>query len=50
MVRSSDQIGFGLGPAIPDEFMMALGVRDDWENLVLGGALCLNPGVIVIEA
>lgn len=42
MVRSTDQIGFGLGPAIPDEFMTALGVREDWEDLVLGGALCLN--------
>jgi acyl-CoA hydrolase len=42
MVRSTDQIGFGLGPAIPDEFMTALGLREDWEDLVLGGALCLN--------
>ena len=42
MVRSTDQIGFGFGPAIPDEFMTALGHRDDWEDLVLGGALCLN--------
>ncbi len=42
LVRSADQIGFGLGPAIPDGFMTALGVRDDWENLVIGGALCLN--------
>ena len=42
MVRSTDQIGFGLGPAIPDGFMTALGRRDDWEDLVHFGALCLN--------
>ena len=46
-------VGFGLGPAIPDEFMTALSIRDDWVDLVLGGALCLNfydvftkPGVL----
>ena len=42
MVRPIDTIGFGLGPAIPDAFMTALGDRDDWVELVLGGALMLN--------
>ncbi len=42
MIRPVDQIGFGLGPAIPDGLMTALGARDDWEDLVVGGALCLN--------
>ena len=42
MVRPSDQIGFGLGPGIPDAFLTALGDRDDWTDLVLGGALLLN--------
>jgi acyl-CoA hydrolase len=42
MVRPSDQIGFGLGPGIPDAFLTALGNRDDWTDLVLGGALLLN--------
>ncbi|HVA05405.1 MAG TPA: acetyl-CoA hydrolase/transferase C-terminal domain-containing protein [Acidimicrobiales bacterium] len=42
MVRPTDTIGFGLGPAIPDAFMTALGERDDWVDLVLGGALMLN--------
>jgi acyl-CoA hydrolase len=42
LVRPHDQIGLGLGPAIPDGFLTALGVRDDWEELVVGGALCLN--------
>jgi acyl-CoA hydrolase len=42
LVRPVDTIGFGLGPANPDAFLSALGQRDDWEDLVLGGALCLN--------
>jgi acyl-CoA hydrolase len=41
-VRSTDRIGFGLGPGNPDAFLTALGLRDDWEDLVLGGALCLS--------
>jgi acyl-CoA hydrolase len=42
LVRPVDQIGFGLGPANPDTFLSTLGSRDDWEDLQLGGALCLN--------
>jgi acyl-CoA hydrolase len=42
LVQRVDSIGFGLGPANPDAFLTALGRRDDWEDLVLGGALCLN--------
>jgi acyl-CoA hydrolase len=42
LVRPVDQIGFGLGPANPDMFLSTLGSRDDWEDLQLGGALCLN--------
>ena len=42
LIRRADSIGFGLGPANPDTFLAALGRRDDWEDLVLGGALCLN--------
>jgi len=42
LVRPVDRIGFGLGPANPDAFLAALGRRDDWEDLILGGALCLN--------
>ncbi len=41
-IRATDSIGFGLGPANPDAFLGALGRRDDWDDLVLGGALCLN--------
>jgi acyl-CoA hydrolase len=41
-IRPVDQIGFGLGPANPDAFLTALGTRDDWVDLVLGGALLLN--------
>ena len=39
LVRPRDTIGFGLGPGNPDAFLTALGERDDWEDLVLGGAL-----------
>ncbi len=42
MVRTRDTIGFGLGPANPDGFFTALGQRDDWEDLVFGGALLLG--------
>jgi acyl-CoA hydrolase len=35
-------MGFGLGPANPDTFLTALGARDDWQDLQVGGALCLN--------
>ena len=42
LVRPTDSIGFGLGPANPDAFLTALGARDDWQDLQLGGALCLN--------
>jgi acyl-CoA hydrolase len=42
LLRPVDSIGFGLGPANPDAFLAALGRRDDWEDLILGGALCLN--------
>jgi acyl-CoA hydrolase len=42
LVRPRDTIGFGLGPGNPDAFLAALGERDDWEDLVLGGALLLG--------
>ncbi len=42
LIRPVDQIGFGLGPAIPDALLSALGARTDWEDLQVGGALCLN--------
>src|SRR5580698_6723923 len=42
LVRPVDRIGFGLGPANPDAFLTALARRDDWVDLVLGGALLLN--------
>ena len=42
LVRPRDTIGFGLGPGNPDAFLTALGERDDWERLVLGGALLLG--------
>ena len=42
LIRPVDQIGFGLGPGIPDALLTALGTRDDWEDLQIGGALCLN--------
>jgi acyl-CoA hydrolase len=42
LVRTTDTVGFGLGPGNPDAFLTALGERDDWENLVFGGALLLG--------
>ncbi|MGH9018257.1 MAG: acetyl-CoA hydrolase/transferase family protein [Acidimicrobiales bacterium] len=42
LVRRRDTIGFGLGPGNPDAFLTALGRRDDWEDLVFGGALLLG--------
>jgi acyl-CoA hydrolase len=42
LLRPVDQIGFGLGPGIPDALLTALGARSDWEDLQIGGALCLN--------
>jgi acyl-CoA hydrolase len=42
LLRPVDTLGFGLGPANPDTFLTALGARDDWEDLQVGGALCLN--------
>jgi acyl-CoA hydrolase len=42
LVRPRDTIGFGLGPGNPDAFLTALGARDDWEDLVCGGALLLG--------
>lgn len=52
LVQRRDLVGFGLGPGIPHAFLQALGRRQDWEDLVLGGALlldvyevCTRPGV-----
>ncbi|HEY5109870.1 MAG TPA: acetyl-CoA hydrolase/transferase C-terminal domain-containing protein [Acidimicrobiales bacterium] len=42
LVRTTDAIGFGLGPANPDAFLTALGGRDDWVDLTVGGALLLG--------
>jgi acyl-CoA hydrolase len=42
LIHPVDQIGFGLGPGIPDALLTALGARDDWTDLQIGGALCLN--------
>jgi acyl-CoA hydrolase len=42
MLRARDTIGMGLGPGNPHALLTALGGRDDWEDLVLGGALLLD--------
>ena len=53
LVHTRDTVAFGLGPGIPPAFFTALGERDDWEELVVGGALLLDyfkvltkPGVL----
>lgn len=52
LLRTRDTVGLGLGPANPPAFLDALGGRDDWEELILGGAhllslpqVLLHPGV-----
>lgn len=42
LIRTTDAVGFGLGPANPDAFLTALGRRDDWVDLTFGGALLLG--------
>jgi len=42
LIGTRDTIGFGLGPANPDAFLTALGRRDDWVDLTVGGALLLG--------
>jgi acyl-CoA hydrolase len=42
LLRPTDSVGFGLGPANPACFLTALGQRRDWEDLTLGGALFLG--------
>ena len=53
LIRPIDSIGMGLGPANPHAFLGALGARDDFEDLSIGGALVLGlfdifskPGVV----
>ena len=42
-------VGFGLGPANPDAFLTALGQRDDWEDLIFGGALLLGYYTVLLH-
>jgi acyl-CoA hydrolase len=42
LLRPRDTLGFGLGPGNPDAFFTALSQRDDWEQLICGGALLLG--------
>lgn len=51
-LRSTDSLGVPLGPGQPAAFLHALGERDDWVDLTVGGALLidlyqvfLHPGV-----
>lgn len=39
LVNPTDQLASGLGPAWPPSLMIALGQRDDWEDLTVDGAL-----------
>ena len=42
LLRPVDRSASGSARPIPDALLTALGARDDWEDLQLGGALCLN--------
>ena len=39
LLRPTDSLGIPLGPGQPGDFLHALGARDDWEDLLIGGAL-----------
>jgi acyl-CoA hydrolase len=42
LVRPADTLGLGLGPANPHGLLTALSARDDFSDLVVGGALILG--------
>lgn len=42
LIRPRDEIGIPLGPGQPGGFMHALGERDDWEELLVSGALLVD--------
>jgi acyl-CoA hydrolase len=42
LVRSRDVLGIPLGPGQPATFLQALGERDDWDELVVHGALLVD--------
>ncbi|MBM3658852.1 MAG: acetyl-CoA hydrolase/transferase family protein [Actinobacteria bacterium] len=42
LVRQRDAVGVPLGPGQPTTFLHALGERDDWEELVVHGALLID--------
>ncbi|MFM8305032.1 MAG: acetyl-CoA hydrolase/transferase family protein [Actinomycetota bacterium] len=42
LVRSRDSLGIPLGPGQPAAFLHALGERDDWDDLVVHGALLVD--------
>jgi acyl-CoA hydrolase len=42
MIRPRDMIGMPLGPGQPGGFLHALGERDDWEELLVFGALLVD--------
>jgi len=42
LLNPRDSVGFGLGPANPPELITAMGERQDWEDLTIGGALLLG--------
>ncbi|MGK2878404.1 MAG: acetyl-CoA hydrolase/transferase family protein [Solirubrobacterales bacterium] len=39
LINPTDQLASGLGPSWPPSLMIALGRRDDWEDLTVDGAL-----------
>ena len=42
LIQPRDAIGIPLGPGQPGEFLHALGARDDWDELVVHGALLVD--------
>ncbi len=41
-IESRDELGIPLGPGQPSAFLRALGERDDFEDLVIHGALLID--------
>lgn len=39
VIRPTDTLAVPLGPGVPGQFLHALGTRDDWEDLLVFGAL-----------
>lgn len=49
LLRPTDVLGLGLGPANPPALLAALSARTDWEDLTVGAALMLGPYALFVH-